>query len=296
MSDENGPPMTAPPLGTGGRSDASVVTQFFLLPLAVVAGLVGVFLLFTMATRHPPMARDHLKTLGSGRFNQRWQAAFELSNLLRDGIGIKDAPAFLPDLVRVFRKSAADPKEDPRVRRYLALALGNSGSREAVSPLMEAVRGKDSETRLYGLWGLSRLGAPEAEPAFREGLKDEDPSIRSISAYGLGILPGSVDPGDIEKALLDPVAEVGWNAALALARRGNPAGERVLEQLLDRKYLDRFPSMDAAEKSATILNALRAIKYLKINGLDEKIRQMAESDPDRRVREAALACLEEPGP
>ena len=44
-------------------------------------------------------------------------------------------------------------------------------------------------------------------------------------------------------------------------------GIGILGQFLDRTYLDRFPSMGAAEKSATILKALRAIKYLKIRDL-----------------------------
>ena len=140
------------------------MTQFFLLPLAVVAGLVGIFLLYTLATRQPPTARDHLRTLQSGRFNQRWQAAFELSNLLREGKDWRRDPALLRDVAAIFRSEAVHPNRDPRVRRYLALTLGNSDSREAVPPLLEALHDDDSETRLYATWGLARLAAPEAEP------------------------------------------------------------------------------------------------------------------------------------
>jgi len=295
MSETQMDPASRPSPESDGRSDASVVTQFFLVPLAVVAGLVGIFFLFTMATRQSPGPRDHLNTLRSGRFNQRWQAAFELSNLLRGGTGLKEDSAFLPELVREFQKSAADSREDPRVRRYLALALGNSGSSEAVAPLLEAARGKDPETRLYALWGLARLGAAEADSVFRQGLKDPDSSVRSVAAYGMGVLPGSPDLDDLEALLQDTVDEVRWNAALALGRRGNPAGRTILDQLLDRKYLDRHPSMDSDEKSTTILNAMRALKYLKVNGLGDTFREMAERDPDPRVREAARAWLVEPG-
>lgn len=295
MSESKKDPASGGSSESDGRSDASVVTQFFLIPLAVVAGLVGIFLLFTMATRPSPGPRDHLDTLRSGRFNQRWQAAFELSNLLRDGTGLKEDPAFLPELVKEFQKSAADPREDPRVRRYLALALGNSGSGQAVAPLVEATRGKDAETRLYALWGLARLGAAEAEPVFREGLKDSDSSVRSVAAYGMGLLPGTPDLGDLRMLLQDTVDEVRWNAALALGRKGDPAGKGILIELLDRKYLDKHPSMDPEEKSSTILNAMRALKFLKVNDLDDRFRAMAEKDSDPRVREAARAWLAESG-
>jgi hypothetical protein len=285
---------TVPSPESGGRSDASVVTQFFLLPLAVVAGLVGVFLLFTLATRHPPTARDHLDTLRSGRFNQRWQAAFELSNLLREGGKAQEDPAFVPELVQQFRKSLADPGEDPRVRRYLALALGNSGSREAVPPLLEATRGQDSESRLYAIWGLARLRAPEAEPVFLSGMVDSDPSVRSVCAFGLGVLSGAPGRENLIKALQDPADEVRWNAALALSRNGDSAGKDTLIKLLDRKYLNEHPSMEESEKGETILNAMRAVKYLKIQGMTESIRALAESDPDPKVREAARSWLADP--
>jgi len=279
------------PAGSDGRSDASVVTQFFLLPLAVVAGLVGVFLLFTLATRNPPTARDHLNTLHTGRFNQRWQAAFELSNLLRDGNGARNDPTFLPQLIEEFRKSVTNTGEDPRVRRYLALALGNSGSDGAASPLLEAVAGRDPECRLYALWGLARLQTPLAEPAFLAGLQDPDPSIRSVSAYGLGMTPTGTGKEDLVKALRDPVEEVRWNAALALGRKGDASGKEILVQLLDRSYLAKFPSMEEGEKTSTMLNAMRALKYLKIMGLNDKLQDLASSDPDARIREAAKAWI-----
>src|SRR5262249_51633141 len=109
MTGDSQPPLssdkTAP---VPERTDRSVVTQFFLLPLAVVGGLVGVFLLFTRATRRPPTAEDYLRTLRTGRFNQRWQAAFELSNLIKD-MASKDADTRLQgELVEVFKESMAD--------------------------------------------------------------------------------------------------------------------------------------------------------------------------------------------
>jgi len=281
------PARLEPLLQPDGRSDARVVTQFFLVPLAVVAGLVGIFVVFAMASRHPPTLEDQLKTLQSGRFNQRWQAAFELSNLLRGATENQQRVPLVRALTRVFRQLESNPDTDPRARRYLALALGYSRSRQAVPALLQGTGDRDGETRIYCLWGLARLGAAEGEGLFHEGLSDPDPSIRSVSVYGLGMLPGSKGMEELREALTDKVEDVRWNAALALGRRGDSAGVKILADLLDRRYLARFTAMSSEEKTSAILNSLRALSLLNINGLDGKIQELARSDPDPRIRMAA---------
>lgn len=291
MSDS---PSGGPAAGGEDRSDASVVTQFFVLPLLVVAGLVGIFLLFTMATRAQPTKEDHLRTLQSGRFNQRWQAAFELSNLLKDQKGKVD-PEFGGELLRVFETSLANSEDDPRVQRYLALALGDAGWTGAVPSLVKAASSADRETRLYALWSLGQLQSPEGAGVMVEALSDKDPAVRSVSAFGLGRLASPPEALESVRELLeDPVAEVRWNAALALARNGDPMGEPILIQMLDRKYLSEFSSLDAEEQRNLILNALRGLKQLKTLDLEEKLRRLATEDPDPAVRKAATSWTDAP--
>lgn len=268
------------------RSDASIVTQFFLLPLAVVAGLVGIFLLFTMATRRSPTARDYLQTLRTGRFNQRWQAAFELSNLLKkEDISQRD-PALVRELVKAFEECAENRDEDPRIKRYLALALGDSRSKEAIPPLQKAARAADPDTRLCALWGLAQLEAADSKEIFIEGLADPDSAIRSVCAFGLG-KAGKSGLEHLTPLISDPVPEVRWNAALSLARNGDGAGQTILVEMLDRKYLDGFSGLDASEKANLILNAMRGLKGLNSSGLDARMKNLAETDPDPAVRKAA---------
>ena len=290
MSD---PPAGGPDAGGENRSDASVVTQFFVLPLLVVAGLVGIFLLFTMATRAQPTREEHLRTLQSGRFNQRWQAAFELSNLLKEQNGKVD-PDFGGELLRVFETSLANPEEDPRVQRYLALALGDAGWAGAVPSLIKATSSTDRETRLYALWSLGQLQAPEGAGVLIAALADQDPAVRSVSAFGLGRLAPPEALEEVRVLLQDPVAEVRWNAALALARNGDPSGEPILIQMLDRKYLSEFSTLDAEEQRNLILNALRGLKQLKTLDLEEKLQRLATEDPDPAVRKAAASWTDAP--
>ena len=276
----------APPGGAEGRSDASVVTQFFVLPLLVVAGLTGIFLLFTMATRSKPTKEQHLQTLQTGRFNQRWQAAFELSNLLKEQKGKID-PEFGGKLLRVFETSLNDTEEDPRVQRYLALALGDAGWKGAVPALIKASASSDRETRLYALWSLGQIEDPEGAGVLTAALADKDSAVRSVSAFGLGRMASQDGLDQVRSLLEDPVAEVRWNAALALARNSDPAGEPILIQMLDRKYLSGFSTLGQDEQRDLILNALRGLKNLKTLDLEDRLQRLATQDPDPAVRKAA---------
>jgi HEAT repeat protein len=281
---------------TDGRRDSSVVVQYFLLPLAIVAALVGIFLLFVWATGSPPTARDHLRTLQTGRFNQRWQAAFDLANQIRKGDAAAKDPALVPDLVKVFRSAAEQTEEDPRVRRYLVLALGNAGSPEAVPALLVAAGDPDAETRLYALWGLARLGASDGLARFREAIRSPDSSFRSVGAYGLGAVEGPEGTEELREALTDPAEQVRWNAALGLGRKGDSGGLDILEKLLDRTYLNRFKAMEPEERTGTILNALAVLKHLRASQLRGTVERLERSDPDPRVREAAKIWNSDPAP
>jgi HEAT repeat protein len=105
----------------------------------------------------------------------------------------------------------------------------------------------------------------------------------------MGGLAGPGGNSELADLLKDPVPEVRWNAALALARRGDDSGTTILIQILKRQYLKDFPSLNSADKSELILNALRGLKHLKTGGLDETIREISETDPDPRVRSAAAS-------
>jgi len=118
--------------------------------------------------------------------------------------------------------------------------------------------------------------------------------VRSVSAFGLGRLASPEALEEVRGLLEDPVAEVRWNAALALARNGDPMGEPILIQMLDRKYLSEFSTLDAEEQRNLILNALRGLKQLKTLDLEETLQRLATQDPDPAVRKAASSWKEIP--
>ncbi len=276
-----------------------LVLQFFIFPLAIVAVCVAVFVIFGLIAGESKGARDYLTEVRTGGANRRWQAAFELSKVLQAG---KDPaladPKFRSELLALFGETKND---DPRVRRYLALALGRLGDRAAVPVLLEAAkdmgaegRAADPETRVYALWALGAIGDPSALPDLLERARDEDPGIRKTAIHALGAFGTAEARAALVAALGDATEDVRWNAALALARRGDHEAAPVLGQMLDRKHLETVPGLNGDQQEQAILAAATAATAVPAPELREALKRLREADPSLKVREAARKALASP--
>src|SRR6188508_2583656 len=240
-----------------------LVLQFFIFPLSIVAVCVTVFVIFGLIASEGKGPRQYLDEVRTGSANRRWQAAFELTKVLQahKDPALKD-PRFVDEAVRTFRESAGD---DPRVRRYLALALGRLGDRRATPALLEAAKDSaangphaDPETQIYSVWALGAIGDPAAEPALGELARSEDAGVRKTAVHALGSFPGEASRATLVAALGDPIEDVRWNAAVALARRRDPAAAPVLLEMLDRAHLGAIAGMSEEQRVDTLLQAIEA--------------------------------------
>src|SRR5438477_6249806 len=148
-----------------GREDAprnplvaapALAVQFFLIPLAVVAVTVLLYVGFRSLTADDRGAHDYLTEIRTGGATRRWPAAYELSRLLADP-KVRADRTLGPALVKAFEES----KDDAQVRRYLALAIGRLDPPlppEAVADLTRALDDPDSETRISVIWALGSSG------------------------------------------------------------------------------------------------------------------------------------------
>jgi len=282
------------PAGIAAPSRRRSPLLLFPLGLAVLA--VTVYILFGLIASEGTSASDYLAEIRLHR-SDAWDPAFRLSRLLAGRKTSPLDPRFVPDLISVFQSAKDD---DPRVRRYLALSLGEMGDPRAVEALVESLRDPDVQTAIYGAWALGRIGDARAAPGLVPLLEHEDPGLRKIAAYALGPLddPGSIPP--LRGLLHDPVEDVAWNAALSLARRGDRTGLPLLLRMLDRSYLDRVTRDDESgrpraltepQKEEAIRNALRSLVLLRDTDHLDLVRGLRESDPNLQVREAAFESL-----
>jgi HEAT repeat protein len=294
------PPVTeaAEPGPAAERRGARLVLDLLVFPLVMVAVGVGIFVLFGLITAEGKGPADYLDLIRTGDSNRRWQAAYELSRVIRAGPGPAHRPQLAAQMVSLFDDAADD---DPRVRRFHLLALGRLGDREGVPVLVEYLKGaqqgegEDPETRIYAVWALGAIGDEAAIPTLLGLITHEDPGLRKTAAHALGVFRTEDARSALAHALEDPVGDVRWNAALALARHGDPVAVPVLVEMLDRGQVARDEAVTPAQAEEILLQAIAASALLPDGRLSSRLAELGDSDPSLKVRAAARHALAEGG-
>jgi HEAT repeat protein len=269
------------------ESSRTILFQFVLFPLGVVAIAVGIFFLFGRLASDEQTVPDYLHEVQSGGRKERWQAAYQLSQLINAGEA-KKYPNLVDDVIRVYDASKSD---DPRIRQYLSMVLGNLGNRKATPLLVSALSDQAPETRIYAALALGRLGDPAAVPELIRLFSTDERDVRKAAAYALGELHDPSALPVLVSSLEDPVADVRYNAAIAVARFGDTRAIGVLREMLDRSRLDRVPGMRPDQKDATMLAAIPALVKIAPEEAKTILEPIAKNDPSLQVRSAATEAL-----
>ena len=269
--------------------------------LLFVGGIAGltllVYVLFGLIADERKTSSDYLDEIRL-RSGSAWQVAFELSRMIGREKSARRDPGFTPRLLRLFERSA---DEDPRLRRYLTLTLRELGDPSSVEALLGALDDEDLQTRLYAIEALGAIGDRRALPALLPLVAAPEPDIRKVIAHAIGSMDGAESRSALRRSLNDPIVDVAWNAALSLARLGDPEGAPLLARMLDREYLRGVTRPDEGgvprrmtegQIRQAMINALHGLVRLEDRSYLEAIRALAVSDPDLRVRQAALQTLD----
>ena len=280
-----------------GRSVPALAVQFFLMPLAVVVAVILVYGGFRWLLNDERTPQEYLSDIRVGGRERRWPAAFELSRLMADPEVQASEPTLGPALVSAFVESEND---DPRVRRYLAMAVGQltQPPEDAGASLVDALDDPETETRISVIWALGSLGDSSVIPELAGMYASDDAGIRKMTVYALGALPGDEQISTLRTALNDSVPDVQWNAAVALARHGNTQGVGILGRMLDREYVERVaePTMGVGSDEVdrvgeVMITGLNAIAALNANSFRDSVLQLSRQDESLRVRQAAIEAL-----
>jgi hypothetical protein len=279
------------------RSVPALAVQFFLIPLAVVVAVVLVYGGFRWLLNDERTPQEYLSDIRVGGRERRWPAAFELSRLMADPEVQASEPSLGPALVTAFVESEND---DPRVRRYLAMAVGQltQPPEDAGASLVDALDDPETETRISVIWALGSLGDSSVIPELAGMYASDDAGIRKMTVYALGALPGDEQIATLRTALNDSVPDVQWNAAVALARHGNTQGVGILGRMLDREYVERVaePTMGVGSDEVdrvgeVMITGLNAIAALNAISFRDSVLQLSRQDESLRVRQAAIEAL-----
>jgi hypothetical protein len=284
-------PQSADARGTSAdvprESSKTILFQFVIFPLGIVAVAVGIFLLFGKLASDEQTVPDYLHEVQSGGRRERWQAAYQLSQLINAGKA-KKYPNLINDVIRVYQDAKSD---DPRIRQYLSMVLGNLGDHRATPLLVEALKDPSVDTRIYAALALGRLRDAAAVDPLLAQLNGQENDVRKAAAYALGEIGDRRALEPLVTTLGDPDANVRYNSAIALARMGDGRSIGVIREMLDRSRLDRVGGMRPEQKEQTILGAIPALMKIAPEEAPRLLTPLAQHDESMRVRSAAKEAL-----
>lgn len=267
--------------------------SLFVIPFFIALFGIIVAVLVYVLVADDRSVDDYLEDIQTSRGNRRWQSAFELSKHLVSPDRVPHDEAFIARMIDLFDDETLK-QDDPRVRQYLALAMGRAGLREFYAPLAAALEDASEEEITAYIQALGMLRMEEAAPALHTYLDNTDPRIRLAAVIAVGNIGAESSIPLLRGMLDDKEPNVTWDAAIALAKLRDPAGKEILERLLTREYFDAFQEVNAEERARAMIVAVQAAARLNDPELDAMIRGLQE-DPNLQIRNAALSVLAESG-
>lgn len=298
LPDESLPPVQPP--------NAGFLVQLFVIPGLIVLVMVLVWTLIKWLPQMGNDAETNVKALeGSGA--NRWQAAVNLANLLRgDTTGeLKRNEELAGRLAAKLRQEISDARtgEDAQLLRvYLATALGEFHVATGLPVLVAAINTEESADSQPSLRAAavravavlsSNLKKVSGDPvtdsaavaAVISASREDDSLLRTTAAFALGEIGGSAADERL-RVLLDDFAHpyARYNAATALARRGESAVVEVLVELLTTDVPPETSEKDTADEQA--LQRTRLVT----SGLDA-VLALAEANPSADLA-AVIAAVE----
>jgi len=266
-----------------------VIHSFFVVPFIIAIFGVLIFLMLRILTIEPRTAQDYLHDVKIGGNTKRWQGAFELSKILANPGMVPREERFVNDLISTFEYS--EKERDDRIRIYLALAMGRTKDLRYATILEKTLNDENEEILAAVIYSLGLINSPTSLEQLLLMFEHESARVRHQVVVALGNYDGDQVQIILKQALHDPEPNVRWDAAIALAKQKDDSGRRILLDLMDRKYLDSFPNIDAVEQNQAILAAIRSSRDILDDELRNVLLDLMENDLNMKIRQAARNTL-----
>jgi HEAT repeat protein len=310
---------------------AGFLLQLFVIPLIIVAIIVGVWAMFSWLVHLGNDPKDLVRDI-SAMNDASWQKANILADLLRNPEFdyIKEDAALAQELVHVLREEIQNARMDEqrvRLRLYLCLCLGKFRVPQVVPPLVLAANTErepvEVSVRRSAVLAFADLaGNPgwkeklssnpevmravlEASRARGNNMEDElqRGELRSAAAYALGVIGGPEAEERLLRLLDDAHANTRYNAATGLARTADPRAQSVLVEMLDPDNAEatRTETTDrgrATKRVNVLLAGISAAVRMQdaprdadLTPLIRALEKLVAADVERKVRILAEEAL-----
>ncbi len=315
------------------------IMQLFVIPLIIVALIVGVWLLIHWVVNRDMRPAELAKDIE--RLNHAsWQQALTLANQLRDeqGSKLRGDHQLCTRLAHQLQRridEGGTTQEQVWLRIYLCRALGEFELTDGVPTLITAVRHHvedgDLEVQRAGLQALIYLknklsdrpvwAQPEVldaamQAAVQQPLQAANMPVtiqsaaeplplrydrlHSTAAFLLGMLDDPRAAETLAKLLADHSTDVRYNAAVGLARHGDPRCQPTLVEMLDANRVEaeqrpatgrresfskkEMEQWSVAKREMIVANALRSAEFYAqraapgdASQLIDAVRQVSEN-------------------
>ncbi len=292
---------------------ASFLVQLFLVPALIVGIIVSVWLAFHWLAQLGNDPQAYVRTLRRNT-EGRWQAALNLANDLRGpgGAALKadaglaaELASILADEVKSGRPVGGghSAEQSRTLCVYLCRALGEFTVPEAAPPLVSQATGDaQPEIARAAVEALAVLATNLASvnarftdsaavtAAILGETRSSDDGLRSSATYALGVVGGEGVQERLEVLCGDAADDVRYNAALGLARLGDPAAYDTLAEMLALPDV-AAPAGDPESQAERYKRAMVVVNALKGVGL--LVDHAAEPPPGDIM--TAIAALRDDG-
>ncbi len=266
-----------------------IVHSFFVVPFLIAAFGVLLFFMWRLLTYEPKGAEEYLADVKIGSATKRWQSAFELSRLLANPDMPQISDRFVSEMHSAYEYALRDP--DTRVRQYLIRAMGQTANPSFVVTIQNALNEYNEDVVADAIYSLSYYNEIENVKLIVQQTDHPSALVRNRAAIALGAMSADDSFTGLRSLLSDPEPNVRWNAAVSLAKHGDPSGRTVLLNLLDRSYLARFEGVDRYESEQAMMVAIQAAAMLDDSEIDEVLRVLSDTDENLKLRDLAKKAL-----
>ena len=264
--------------------------SFFLIPFMIAIFGAVFFLLFRFITYETNDAAELLNQVKIGSATKRWQSAYELSKVLNNPETIPEDITFKNQMISAYNHSIHD---DPLVRAYLAIAMGSTKDNYYASELIKGLQDESRESRLAAIQAVGMVKANSSVDNLISILNTSDYQDERLAAtMSLGFIGNPKSASTLIELLDDNEPNIRWDAAIALAKMGNKSCIPVIRNLMEREYLETFPELDQNEVNKVMMTAIQASTIIKDAVFEEKLLDLAKSDNNLTIRDAAIKTLQ----
>lgn len=264
--------------------------SFFLIPFMIAIFGAVFFLLFRFITYETNDAAELLNQVKIGSATKRWQSAYELSKVLNNPETIPEDITFKNQMISAYNHSIHD---DPLVRAYLAIAMGSTKDNYYASELIKGLQDESRESRLAAIQAVGMVKANSSVDNLISILNTSDYQDERLAAtMSLGFIGNPKSASTLIELLEDNEPNIRWDAAIALAKMGDKSCIPVIRNLMEREYLETFPELDQNEVNKVMMTAIQASTIIKDAVFEEKLLDLARSDNNLTIRDAAIKTLQ----